>query len=94
MAKLYLAPDRLPYLRSHWFEVIIIVLPFLRPLRLLWLPIVLARLWKQSQRALRRKMPAFIGGRSLVMVLITTTLMFIAERGSGGPITSFTDTIW
>ncbi len=93
-AKLYLAPDRLHYLRSHWFEVIIIVLPFLRPLRLLWLPIVLARLWKQSQRALRRKMPAFIGVSSLVMVLITATLMFIAERGSGGPITSFADAIW
>ncbi|WP_298816556.1 potassium channel family protein [Chloroflexus sp.] len=92
--KFYLAPDRRQYLRSHWIEVLIIALPFLRPLRLLWLPVILARLWRQSRRALRQRMPALIGIASLIIVLTAATLMFVAERGSDGPINSFADAVW
>ena len=31
----YLAPRRASYLARHWFDVIIVVVPFLRPLRIL-----------------------------------------------------------
>ena len=31
--KTYLAPARLKYVRRHWFDVIIVAIPFLRPLR-------------------------------------------------------------
>src|SRR6185503_7478895 len=34
LAKTYLAPQRSLYLRRHWFDVIIVVVPFLRPLRI------------------------------------------------------------
>ena len=33
--KTYLAPDRRRYLITHWFDVLIVVIPFLRPLRVL-----------------------------------------------------------
>lgn len=71
-----------------------IAIPFLRPLRLLWLPIILTRLWRQSRQTLRQRMPAFIGITSLIVVLVAATLMFVAEQGSGGPIASFADAIW
>ena len=32
--KTYRAPARAAYLRRHWFDVLIVVLPFLRPLRI------------------------------------------------------------
>src|SRR4051812_14495047 len=32
--KTYLSPRRGQYLRTHWYEVITVVIPFLRPLRL------------------------------------------------------------
>ena len=32
--RIYLTPRRLRYLRQHWFDVLIVVLPFLRPLRI------------------------------------------------------------
>ncbi len=92
--KCYLAPDRWQYVRSHWFEILIITLPFLRPLRLLWLPIILARIWRQSRRTLRQRMPALIGITSLLVVLSAALLTFIAERESGGPISSFPDAVW
>lgn len=34
VANLYLAPKRLRFLRSHWFDVVIVAVPILRPLRL------------------------------------------------------------
>ena len=40
--KVAVADRRLQYLRSHWPEVLIVVLPFLRPLRVL---LVLPRSW-------------------------------------------------
>ena len=34
LVRVYLAPRRLPYLWEHWFDVLIVSLPFLRPLRI------------------------------------------------------------
>ncbi|ACL23081.1 potassium channel family protein [Chloroflexus aggregans] len=94
LIKWYLSPDRVAYLRANWIEIVMIAIPFLRPLRLLWLPIILTRLWRQSRQTLRQRMPAFIGITSLIVVLVAATLMFVAEQGSGGPIASFADAIW
>ncbi len=94
LIKWYLSPDRVAYLRANWMEIVMIAIPFLRPLRLLWLPIILTRLWRQSRQTLRQRMPAFIGITSLIVVLVAATLMFVAEQGSGGPIASFADAIW
>ena len=35
VVKTYLAPERRRYLITHWFDVLIVVIPFLRPLRVL-----------------------------------------------------------
>ncbi|MGB9737145.1 potassium channel family protein [Chloroflexus sp.] len=94
LIKWYLSPDRVAYIRANWIEIVMIAIPFLRPLRLLWLPIILTRLWRQSRQTLRQRMPAFIGITSLIVVLVAATLMFVAEQGSGGPIASFADAIW
>ncbi|GIV89503.1 MAG: potassium channel protein [Chloroflexus sp.] len=94
LIKWYLSPDRVAYIRVNWIEMVMIAIPFLRPLRLLWLPIILTRLWRQSRQTLRQRMPAFIGITSLIVVLVAATLMFVAEQGSGGPIASFADAIW
>jgi voltage-gated potassium channel len=34
VVKTYLAPNRRSYLRRHWFDVLIVALPLLRPLRI------------------------------------------------------------
>lgn len=92
--KLYLAPERGRYVRSQWIEILIIIVPFLRPLRLLWLPVIVTRLWRQSRRVLRQRMSAFIGVTSLALVLVGATLMVVAEQGAGGPIATFADAVW
>ena len=54
LVKVTIAPHRLPYLRRHWLEVLIVVVPFFRPLRLI-------RLFVFGSRA-------FVGARRLVHV--------------------------
>ena len=107
VVKLVLAPIRRRYLREHWLDALIVLLPFLRVLRL-------ARV-VQTARAL----PAFrllvFGGRgsqstlallkrrrigqlaiiSAMVILIGATLGFLVEAGAPGTrIQDFGDALW
>jgi voltage-gated potassium channel len=104
--KTYLAPHRLAYLRAHWFDLFIVILPFLRPLRLL-----------RSARALRLlagfRMLAFTSravhsGRmvldryglkyvllaGLATFFVTTMLVGYFEQDAGGNIEDYEDAFW
>jgi voltage-gated potassium channel len=104
--KTYLSDRRRDYLVRHWFDVLIVALPFLRPLRV-----------ARSARALRAlrlaRLGAFAarGGTSLHALMSRHGLqyallmglgVFVAsaaaatflERGSGGPIDDFGTALW
>lgn len=89
--KTYLAPDRRRYLISHWMDVLSVLLPVLRPLRLL---VVAIRFWTEARTVLRERTFSFIGTASLLAVGGAATLVYLAERGGDGPIQSFTDALW
>lgn len=44
LVRVFLAPDRRSYLRSHWIDVLLVVVPFFRPLRLLRIAVVAMRI--------------------------------------------------
>ena len=102
----YLAPRRLAYLWQHWFDVLIVALPFLRPLRIV-----------RSARALRllrgvrllvylfratHTMSAIVARRGVQGVLLfalgaliaSAVVITFAERGSGGPIDGLGTAVW
>jgi voltage-gated potassium channel len=102
----YLAPRRARYLLAHWFDVLIVVLPFLRPLRIM-----------RSARALRlltalRVMgPAarvvvavreVFGQHGLHWAILICGMLFVAsagavthfERDSEGSINDFPTALW
>lgn len=99
--KLLIAPHRLAYVRTHWLEAALVLLPFLRPLRLarvvrfarvavalgLNVEILRSIIGKRAARVLAGVLgAAMIGGGGLV---------FAAERQSdGATITSFQDGVW
>lgn len=106
VVRLILTTDRWRFVRGHWLDLIIIVLPFLRPLRLV-----------RSARVLRllrlARLGAFLGraayqgrrllvGHGLHYALIVTMLVMVAaaalvhaiEAGSGGTIRTFGDALW
>ena len=88
VVKTYLAPERRRYLVRHWFDVLIVVIPFLRPLRIV-----------RSARALRLlrlgRVVAFLsrvgltwrrvfGRRGLGYVLAVGLVAVVAIAGLGG----------
>jgi len=91
IVKVMVAPHRLAYLRRHWLEVLVVVVPFFRPLRLLRLFIFGSR--------------AFVGARRLVhidfllvygigLVMIAATVVASVEGGENASIQSFPDALW
>jgi voltage-gated potassium channel len=104
--KTYLAPRRLHYLRDHWFDVLIVVIPFLRPLRAFQAVralrlLQLVRLVSVAAKAGdlirelfgRRGMPyaLLVGG---ALILASTVAVTYAERGHGGTIDGFGTALW
>lgn len=99
--KLTVAPARLSYIRSHWLELLMVVLPFLRPLRaarLLRLGRVAAVLGVNIhllQDMATRRGPRFVAAAVLVILVSGATLAFLAERqDQASNIGSFGDALW
>ena len=99
--KLLVAPDRMRYVRTHPFEVAMVVLPFLRPLRLVRLLtfLRLAAVMGLNTRIIRsfflRRGTAFVVACLLVAVVGGGSLVFAAEQNhSESEITSLGDSVW
>ncbi len=104
--KTWLAPARRTYLRKHWFDVLIVVLPFLRPLRVIRSARALrllraTRLTTFAARALHstRSILAEHGLQyvllvGVVVVLASAGLVTVFERGAGGTINDLDDGLW
>ena len=101
--KTYLSPRRLHYLRAHWFDVVIVFVPFLRAFRILYAfrALQLLRLTGLAVKVGelirdvfgRRGMPyaLLVGG---LLILASTIAVTIAERGHGGTIDGFGTALW
>ncbi len=93
--KTYLAPDRRRYLITHWFDVLIVLLPFLRPLRLLRLVAILARVGVTWRLILGRRslIYASVFG-SVSVVAIAALVLAVEQRDGSGPIGDFPTALW
>lgn len=52
LVRVMLAPDRPFYLRSHWMDVLLVAVPFLRPLRILRIAVITLRIGVGVRNAL------------------------------------------
>lgn len=98
--RLYLAPDRLPFVKSNLIDLVVIVLPLLRPLRTLRLLRVL-RLSSVVAVAHKRASSFHVRVTSYVVTAVVVSLVVAAaavreaERGSpSANINSFGDGLW
>jgi voltage-gated potassium channel len=104
--KTYLSADRPRYLRQHWFDVLIVVVPFLRPLRVARsmrllramrgtrLLSVAMRMTYSSRMLLQSsgvKYAVLAGG---LLFLASATLAFVFEKAGNGNITNFGEAVW
>ena len=94
-ARLYLTDERRRYALAHWYDVALILLPMLRPLRLLRL-LAFARILNRSAvGSLVGKVSTYVAGTSLLALGLGAIAVLDAEQDSpAANITTFGDALW
>lgn len=95
VVRLTLADERLRYLVRHWYDVLVLALPLLRPLRLLRLIPLLSVLNRRARVTLRGRVAVYIAGGASLLAFCAALAVLDAERSSpNANITDFGDAIW
>ena len=95
VVRLALADERLRYLARHWYDLLVVVLPLLRPLRLLRLIPLLSVLNRRAQTGLRGRVAIYVAGGASLLALVAALAVLDVERSRpDANITGFGDAIW
>lgn len=93
--RLWLADHRLSYALHHWYDVALVVLPMLRPLRLLRMVALLRILDRSATSSLVGKTAVYLASAASAAVGLGSLAILQAERDAhGANITSFGDAVW
>lgn len=92
--RLYLASPRLKWFLWHLPEVVILVLPALRPLRLLSLAVVIGVLQRVIGHNIRGRVIVFTACGAVLLVYSAALVMLDAERDHNAKINNFGDALW
>ena len=88
--KIAVAPKRLAYVRGHWLDVLIVAIPFARPLRLVRIVLFGVR----GLHGLRRLLNLdYLFAYAIGLILIAATVVTASERGHD-TINNFLEAIW
>jgi voltage-gated potassium channel len=95
IVRLVLADQRLRYLVRHWYDVLVVVLPLLRPLWLLRLIPMLMVLNRRAQTRLHGRVAIYVAGGASLLAFCAALAVLDAERSNpDANITDFGDAIW
>lgn len=95
LVRLGLARHRRAFVRSNLLDLAVIVLPLLRPLRLLRLVTLLHALNRHAGQSLRGRVVVFVVGATALLMFVAALAVLDAERDHpDGNITGFGDAIW
>ena len=95
LVRLFLADERVRYLVRHWYDVLVLALPLLRPLRLLRLIPLLSVLNRRATIRLRGRVGIYVAGGASLLAFCAALAVLDAERSSpDANISDFGDAIW
>lgn len=95
VVRLSIAPSRRRFIIANLFDLAVIALPLLRPLRLLRLVIVLNVLNRYAGMSLRGRLAVYVGGSISLVVIVAALAVLDTERAAeGATIRSFGDATW
>jgi voltage-gated potassium channel len=95
VVRMTLADERKRYLVRHWYDLLVVVLPLLRPLRLLRLIPLLSVLNRRAQTGLRGRIAIYVAGGASLLAFVAALAVLDVERSSpDANITGFGDAIW
>ncbi|RAO41922.1 potassium channel family protein [Micromonospora saelicesensis] len=95
VVRLSLTRARRRFLRDHLFDLAVLVLPVLRPLRALRLITVVLSLSRRAESWARGRLAVYVGATTMLLVLVSALAVLDAERSAADSnITSFDDALW
>ena len=95
LSRLYLARRRWHFVRTHPLDLLVVVIPTARPLKLARFGVVLGLLHKRSRHTTHVKVALYMIGTAVVLLVVAAAAMYDAERDApGATIRSFGDALW
>ena len=95
LVNLYLAPERGHWFITHLFDLLVVFLPVLRPLRLLRLVTMLPLFQRSPGQAVRSRVGLYLVGASSLLIWMGSLAVLDAERPApGANITTLGDSVW
>jgi len=95
IVRLILAERRWDYARRHWYDVALVAIPMLRPLRLLRLLAFARILGRSATRNLAGRVTAYVIGTAVAAIGLGALAVLDAERNHpDANILSFGDAVW
>jgi len=93
--RIALAERRRPYIVGHWYDVALVVIPMLRPIRLLRLLAFVRILNRTAAGSLAGKATVYVAGTAVLAVGLGAIAGLDVERGDpDANITTFGDALW
>ncbi len=93
--RLRLSRDRRRFVVTHLPDLAVVLLPLLRPLRLLRLVSLLAVLNRHAGSSLRGRVALYVAGSFVLVLFVSALAVLDAERGQpGAVISSLADALW
>lgn len=93
--RLVLADDRRRFLRGHVFDLVVLVLPVLRPLRAVRLITVVLTISRRTESWARARLSVYVGATTGLLVVVAALAALDAERAAADAnITSYDDALW
>lgn len=94
-ARLALAVDRRRFLRRNLFDLLVLLLPALRPLRAVRVVTAVLVLSRRTETWARGRLAVYVGATTGLLVVVAALAVLDAERKSAqASITSFGDALW
>jgi voltage-gated potassium channel len=95
LVRLSLARRKRMFVRSHWFDLAVLILPVLRPLRALRLISAIKVLNRRAAALTRGRLALYVGATAVLLVLVAALGVLDAERGRpGSNIETFPEALW
>lgn len=94
IVRLVIAEHRGRWFGRHLLDLAIVVLPMMRPLRLMRFLTILAVIQRGAGSMLRGRVFVYTLGATLLTIIIAALAVLDAEQGNGGPIQNLGNAIW
>ena len=103
LVKIYFSENRIQYIKSHPFDVLVALLPFLRPLRvvramkglkILRIITNIGYIGMTSKRIARRKGIQLSLAFAFIVFLVASIMLFIVEKDTDSQINNFGAALW